>query len=47
MASDLPNQNPATGNQEPGRKPWPLSWVLIVILIYILLQTTYFLFFAE
>lgn len=29
------------------RKPWPLSWILIVILTYIALQTAYFLFFAD
>jgi quinol-cytochrome oxidoreductase complex cytochrome b subunit len=29
------------------RKPWPLSWVLIVILLYITLQTAYFLFFTD
>lgn len=29
------------------KKPWPLSWILIVILIYILFQTAYFLFFAD
>jgi hypothetical protein len=28
------------------KKPWPLSWVLIIILIYIALQTAYFLFFS-
>lgn len=27
-------------------KPWPLSWILIVILLYIALQTAYFLFFS-
>lgn len=32
---------------EPGKKPIPLSWVLIVILVYITLQTAYFLFFSE
>lgn len=29
------------------KKPIPLSWVLIVILVYIALQTAYFLFFSE
>lgn len=29
------------------KKPWPLSWILIVILLYITLQTAYFLFFAD
>jgi hypothetical protein len=29
------------------RKPWPLSWILIVILVYIALQTAYFLFLAD
>lgn len=28
------------------KKPWPLSWILIVILAYIALQTAYFLFFT-
>jgi hypothetical protein len=26
------------------RRPWPLSWIVIAILAYILLQTAYFLF---
>lgn len=29
------------------RKPWPLSWILIVILVYIVLQTAFFLFVAD
>lgn len=29
------------------KKPWPLSWILIVILLYITLQTAYFLFFTD
>lgn len=29
------------------KKPWPLSRVLIVILVYITLQTAFFLFFAD
>lgn len=29
------------------KKPWPLSWILIVILTYIALQTAYFVFFAK
>lgn len=29
------------------KKPWPMSWILIIILTYIALQTAYFLFFAE
>jgi hypothetical protein len=28
------------------KKPWPLSWILIIILVYITLQTAYYLFFA-
>ncbi|MFP4282050.1 MAG: hypothetical protein ACLFR7_05150 [Opitutales bacterium] len=28
-------------------KPWPLSWVLIAVLLYALFQTAYFVFFAE
>jgi hypothetical protein len=28
------------------KKPWPLSWILIVVLVYIALQTAYFLFFT-
>ena len=28
------------------RKPWPLSRILIIILVYIALQTAYFLFFT-
>ena len=33
-------------DQEP-RKPWPMSWVLIVVLLYITLQTAYFLFYGD
>jgi len=40
-------QQPATSNQQPDKKPWPLLWVFIVILLYIALQTAYFLFFAK
>ncbi|NDV61743.1 hypothetical protein G0Q06_04705 [Puniceicoccales bacterium CK1056] len=29
------------------KKPWPLSWILIVILAYIAFQTIFFLFFAD
>lgn len=29
------------------RKPWPLSWILIIILAYVALQTAYFLFIAD
>ena len=29
------------------KKTWPLSWILIVILVYIALQTAYFLFFTD
>ena len=29
------------------KKPWPLSWILIVILLYIALQTAYFIFLAD
>lgn len=32
---------------EDPKKPWPLSWILIVILVYIVLQTGYFIFFAD
>jgi hypothetical protein len=36
---------PTSGeNGAPERKPWPMSWVLIIILLYILFQTAYFLF---
>jgi len=28
-------------------KPWPLSWILITILGYIVFQTAYFLFFSK
>lgn len=32
---------------EEEKKPWPLSWILIIVLVYILLQTGYFLFFTD
>jgi hypothetical protein len=43
------DKGPATGDLRPAtkNKPWPLSWILIVILVYIALQTAYFLFFTE
>jgi len=34
-------------SEAPDRKTWPLSWVLIVILFYITLQTAFFLFIAD
>ena len=34
-------------SQMTERKPWPLSWIFILILAYIALQTAFFLFFAE
>jgi hypothetical protein len=41
----------ATGPEGPTpetpRKPWPMSWVLIVVLAYIALQTAYFLFYGD
>lgn len=33
-------------SQPPANKPWPLSRILIIILVYILLQTAYLLFFS-
>lgn len=33
--------------ESPPRKPWPLSWILIAILGYVVFQTAYFLFFAK
>ncbi len=33
--------DPDHGVHKP-RKPWPLSWILIIILTYILFQTAYF-----
>lgn len=32
---------------QPPKKPWPLSWVLIVILLYVLFQMVYFVYFAD
>jgi len=42
MQNEQPTQDgpPPTGE----KKPWPLSWVLIAILLYVLLQVFYFLF---
>lgn len=39
------DQQDTTTTQE--RKPWRLTWVLIVILAYIALQTAFFLFVAD
>jgi hypothetical protein len=45
MSAESP---PPSGPARPPEKaPWRLSWVLIAILLYALLQTTYFVFFAE
>lgn len=41
------NPDQENGPPPPEKKPWPLSWVLIVILLYIAFQTAYFLFFAD
>ena len=40
---------PANGNPQPAtsKKPWPLSWILIIILGYVTAQTAFFLFFAD
>jgi len=35
------------GPPKDEKKPWPLSWILIIVLTYILLQTAYFILFAE
>ncbi|MCC5805539.1 MAG: hypothetical protein JJU00_04340 [Opitutales bacterium] len=37
------HSDPEHGIHNP-RKPWPLSWILIIILTYILFQTAYFIF---
>ena len=29
------------------KKPWPMSWILIVVLAYVVLQTAFFLFFGD
>lgn len=37
-----------SSDQRPApTKTWPMSWILIVILVYIALQTAYFIFFAK
>lgn len=38
---------PSSADPGSEKKPFPLSWVLIIILVYITLQTAYFLFFSE
>lgn len=53
--SELKDNDGATGPDGPTpmdpeaepRKPWPLSWVLIIVLTYIALQTAYFLFYGD
>jgi hypothetical protein len=52
MCADKNNGNLGSSDMSPHprdevKKPWPLSWILIVILVYIGLQTAYFLFFAN
>gem|GEM_PF-5616664 len=37
----------ADSGQSSTRKPWPLSWIFIIILTYIALQTAFFLFLAD
>lgn len=41
------SSNSKDDSSPPPRQPWPMSWVLIVILLYILFQTAYFLFIAD
>lgn len=40
-------QEPEDQTQITEHKPWPLSWIFIVILAYIALQIAFFLFVAE
>ncbi|MGA1205778.1 MAG: hypothetical protein ACO3ZW_08250 [Opitutales bacterium] len=44
-----PIQERGTSDTRPPapKKPWPLSWILIVILSYIALQTAFLLFFGD
>lgn len=44
MKETPPRSAPSPGN---GQQRWPLSWVLIAVLVYIALQTAYFLFFVD
>lgn len=52
MSADPPSASgdpgpPSRDPQSTPNKPWPLSWILIIVLGYILLQTIYFLFFTD
>lgn len=48
MESTPPERAPRQSDPQHGvhkpRKPWPLSWILIIILTYILFQMAYFVF---
>lgn len=49
MDSQAPTPRPARpeATTTSTKKPWPLSWVFIAILIYVTLQVGYYLFFGE
>lgn len=40
-------EEPKPQQDQPPKKPWPLSWVLIAILAYVLFQMVYFVFFSD
>lgn len=45
MDPDQPPEAPPPGDEPPEpKKPWPMSWVVIAILAYVLFQMTYILF---
>lgn len=47
METHAPPPRPPTNTTPPPKQPWPMSWILIAILIYVTFQVGYILFFAE
>jgi hypothetical protein len=46
MTSESPPESRDSRPDTP-KSPWPMSWILIIILAYIALQTAYFLFYGD
>ena len=47
QGADAVDSSSQTPDPSAVKKSWPLSWILIVILAYIGLQTAFFLFFSK
>jgi hypothetical protein len=42
-----PTEPATTPEPKSSERPWPMSWILIIILAYIAAQIAYFIFFAK